>query len=213
MRLQILEPCREDWTKMRSAGHNRRYCDGCQKHVLDLAGLSEVAAKSLVEAELCKGPVCIRLAVDERGEARFAPQTVVNPCWHRMAFVAGLVLATLSGCADPRPETVTREGCTYAVGPWTFRLTRGEGTCRAAGADANEVVMGGVDHADQERAQLRAAQEELRALHAAQAKLSHELGGYRDDPIVNEREREDLLAAQAELVKEQEALSRKLGRR
>jgi hypothetical protein len=125
---------------MKSDGERRRFCVGCQKHVHDLSGLTEAAAGAVIERE--RGPVCIRFAVDAHGEARFEPETVAAPILRRMTVAAGFVLATLSGCVDPVPESVFDEGCRYSVAAWEFTVERGQGRCAATPSDSQPPNIG-----------------------------------------------------------------------
>lgn len=62
--IQVNTPCTADWEKM--AGDERvRFCEGCGKHVHNLAGMSRTEAERLV----CEraGELCVRFARGEDG--------------------------------------------------------------------------------------------------------------------------------------------------
>ncbi len=101
MRFEITDPCEEPWDAMepRDGG---RYCQRCEKVVIDLAAMSRAQAEQKIRA-LDAAEVCVQLAVDRFGDAVFQrPPASRAPHW-----AAGLVLVTAltgaSACAEPEP--------------------------------------------------------------------------------------------------------------
>ncbi|HHH31245.1 MAG TPA: hypothetical protein ENK57_23255 [Polyangiaceae bacterium] len=106
MKFEITEPCDEPWELM----HERpggRYCDRCEKVVIDLAGLSRAQAERRVSA-VRGADVCVQLRVDRLGEAVFAPPPAARaPHWARgLVLVAAL---TAGGCAAETEATPQAE--------------------------------------------------------------------------------------------------------
>lgn len=54
LKLQVVAPCNEDWSKM-SGGDDIRFCGKCRQNVYNLSELTESQARELVQ-----GPVCVR---------------------------------------------------------------------------------------------------------------------------------------------------------
>jgi len=102
VRFEITEPCDEAWETMepREGG---RYCQACEKVVIDLVEMSRAQAEAKIAA-VEGSEVCVQLAVDRFGDALFAPAPSRAPHW-----AGGLVLIaalTASGCGssdEPEP--------------------------------------------------------------------------------------------------------------
>jgi hypothetical protein len=97
--LPIANPCSERWESMTPAGHDRRHCSRCDKHVHFLSGMTEAAAmRTLDEHRGRDERMCIRYQFGSDGNIRFRPR--YEPGFVRGAMLlAGLVL-TLTACAE-----------------------------------------------------------------------------------------------------------------
>lgn len=114
MRFEVTAPCEEPWDAMepREGG---RYCDRCEKVVLDLSVLSRAQAEQKIRG-IQAPSVCVRLAVDRFGDAVFqAPPPSRARHW-----AAGLVLTsalTASACAEPGSPEVEAPAMVADPGP------------------------------------------------------------------------------------------------
>ena len=145
LHLPIQNPCHEDWDAMNQDGASRRFCEMCTKHVHDLSTLTEPEARQVLAVEGAKGRVCVRYTLDGSGHIKFKAQTVEAPnLWRMTLAAASVAVALLTGCADSEPDRIETDHCTYEVGPWSFEVARGEGTCPASVVDEPEepIVMG-----------------------------------------------------------------------
>jgi hypothetical protein len=146
LHLPIQNPCHEDWDAMHREAGSRRFCEVCTKQVHDLSALTEPEAREVLVSESAKGRVCVRYTLDAAGEIEFRPRTTEAPSRWRMSLAAaGLAVGLLSGCADGEPERVRADACVYEVGPWSFEVARGEGTCPAADDPEPVMVMGEIE--------------------------------------------------------------------
>lgn len=147
LHLPIQNPCHEDWTAMESDGESRRFCDVCTKHVHDLSTMTESMARDVLASESAKGRVCVRYTTDATGNIKFKAETVEAPSLWRMTLAAASMAMALftTGCADSEPDRVTIDECVYEVGPWSFTVERGQGTCPAADPEPEQMIMGGIE--------------------------------------------------------------------
>lgn len=101
MRFEITSPCDEPWDAMtpRDGG---RYCDRCEKVVIDLSVLSRAQAEQKIRA--VQAPeVCVRLAFDRLGDVVFQkPPPARAPHWAR-GLVLASALTAASACTEPEP--------------------------------------------------------------------------------------------------------------
>lgn len=67
MKIQIKNPCHEDWNTM-SGIEKRKFCSSCQKTVHNLSAVTKQEAMAIVAQE--ENP-CVRYQVDTRGRVRF----------------------------------------------------------------------------------------------------------------------------------------------
>lgn len=147
LHLPIQNPCHEDWTAMESDGESRRFCDVCTKHVHDLSAMTESKAREVLASESAKGRVCVRYTTDATGNIKFKTETVEAPSLWRMTLAAASMAMALftTGCADSEPDRVTIDECVYEVGPWSFTVERGQGTCPAADPEPERMVIGEIE--------------------------------------------------------------------
>lgn len=106
--LKIEEPCHKRWAELKGAGA-RRFCGECSLHVVDGSALTKREAEALVETSTER--VCMRVALDEQGQAVHAPEKAKDS--KRALAGWGLALASgmLVACTDEpaAPETPTEE--------------------------------------------------------------------------------------------------------
>lgn len=147
LRLPIAEPCHEDWDAMRGEGAGR-FCDVCEKNVTNLSDMSRSQASEFLRQNAGKN-VCVRYRSARDGEIRFNDPSIAAPTptamsgWKATLAAAGMAVMMLGGCTGDRsPDVVDSEGCTYDLGPFEFRLKRGEGSCPET--SEYEYVMGAV---------------------------------------------------------------------
>jgi len=132
LHLPIQNPCHEDWTAMPSDGDARRFCDQCNQHVHDLSSMTEHGARTVLAERRANGRVCVRYTMDDRGNIAFkVPTTEAPSSWRTTMAAAGMALALMTGCAESEPDRVLDDKCVFEVGPWSFTLERGEGSCPA----------------------------------------------------------------------------------
>jgi hypothetical protein len=129
-------------------GQARRYCDVCEKHVTNLSELSESQAGRFL-LEHAGRSVCVRYRSAPDGTIRFRTPSVAAPLPRVLEALrpglaaAGLAALLLSGCTGERvPSRVDADACTYEVGPFSFQVARGQGSCPPE--DDGMLVMGAV---------------------------------------------------------------------
>jgi hypothetical protein len=108
--LRIENPCPADWSAM-AGDDQRRFCQGCQKHVHNLSAMLRSDAEALVCA--AAGDLCVRMQIDPDGtvvtvDYQGSTRTRPRRGWQFWTGV-GLVGALLAGVAQamgvgrPRP--------------------------------------------------------------------------------------------------------------
>lgn len=139
LRLPIADPCHQNWDGMDEQGGGKRFCDSCSKNVHDLSEMTEPQARQLLDAPRPQDGLCIRYASHHDGSVRFRTPSIRAPAppafagW-RAGVAAGIAAMAMTGCADAKraPSGVTDTHCNYEVGPFSYTLARGEGSCPAA---------------------------------------------------------------------------------
>ncbi len=115
-RLQILEPCTEDFAAMKG-GPKTRFCDKCDKNVHNLSEMTEREADAFFRANARKS-VCIRMTQNAAGEIRYRAPTA-----RRAGFVAAIALA-MAACTghgdaqeleSPESESICHDANGYAI--------------------------------------------------------------------------------------------------
>jgi hypothetical protein len=90
--ISVLNPCHESWVDM-SPVEKGRFCQSCQKHVLDF---SEMDDQQLISAiSKIKGPVCGRYRSDQ------LDRRIVNTVNSGQSFFPGVILSTLLAAIVP----------------------------------------------------------------------------------------------------------------
>lgn len=131
--LPIAQPCHEDFGAMHDQGSGRRHCDSCEKSVHNFSDLTEGEARGLLKRHTTSR-VCVRYRTNASGEILFKKATIPAPRVGMLAamtnLMAGVALMALSGCTDGRePDRILEDKCEYDLGPWTYKVDRGEGNC------------------------------------------------------------------------------------
>lgn len=92
-RLRIVSPCTADWSQM-TGDDQRRFCDLCQRSVLNLSAMRETQAQALLDQRTPGQRLCVRYAARPDGTVRFQPPTA-RRTW-RGAALATAAIASLS---------------------------------------------------------------------------------------------------------------------
>lgn len=146
--LPIAQPCHEDFGAMHDQGSGRRHCDSCEKSVHNFSDMTEGEARGLLKRH-SSSRVCVRYRTNTSGEILFrrpsAPAPRVGVLAAMTNLMAGVALMALSGCTDGRePNRVLDDHCEYDLGPWTYKVDRGEGQC----PPEYDEVMGKIEAVD-----------------------------------------------------------------
>lgn len=115
-RLQILEPCSEDFAAMKG-GPKTRFCDKCDKNVHNLSEMTEREADAFLR-ENARGSICIRMTQTASGDIRYRA-----PAARRAGFVAAIAfaMAACTGHGDaqelesPESESICHDANGYAI--------------------------------------------------------------------------------------------------
>lgn len=94
-RIDVSEPCSEDWEEM-TGNDQVRFCSHCSKNVVDLSSYTRQRAEKLVRDS--SGGLCVRYRKDERGRVVTAPPRFTQI--KRRAKIAAGVLATTMSVAS-----------------------------------------------------------------------------------------------------------------
>jgi hypothetical protein len=101
--LRIGTPCSLDWDAMEGCG-SRRFCGSCKKTVTDLSQLTERQARTVVS----QPEVCVRYAVDTRGDVRFRRSVGARLLALGAALLPSAAIAGGAANTAERPSLVTR---------------------------------------------------------------------------------------------------------
>lgn len=106
-KLRVADPCVASWDEMTPSSLGRR-CDRCAKDVHDLRFVTEARARAIVLLFGGEKPPCIRVRVDEHGDAVFRPERATSTRRPREPVIVAAALASLSAaCGGAAPaETV-----------------------------------------------------------------------------------------------------------
>lgn len=99
--LPIKNPCSESWERMRGDAV-RRYCDKCERDVINLSALTRREAQPILERRAAGERVCVRYTADAAGRIDFRSEPLIPPALlirgRRLALGAGLFATALNGC-------------------------------------------------------------------------------------------------------------------
>ncbi len=140
--IPIAEPCSMDWNQM-SGDAQKKFCQGCQKHVHNLSAMTRTAAEQL----LCEsaGHLCIRYEFNANGTVKtldYAPSNASRFGWKFWAIVGGMLGTLFTGAkALTKPSPPMLMGAMVAPIPTTAPSTQ---PAMMGGAPAREALMGDV---------------------------------------------------------------------
>ena len=93
-RIEIINPCVQDWQSMKSLGGNK-FCDKCQKEVIDFTGYSKNEIFKKIRG---KGEVCGKLNLSQL-EYKVESKILGNQYFSKFAFFLGL--SSIIGLTEP----------------------------------------------------------------------------------------------------------------
>lgn len=109
--LRVVNPCPKRWLDLAPA-NGGRYCDSCERHVVDVEQLTRAELEALLEAG---DPFCARIAILPNGEAltRDHPRCPLRR-WSPSPGLAAVIAATSLACSPAPHGEADEEPCDVA---------------------------------------------------------------------------------------------------